>query len=100
MPVEVALHKGNSFALDGMRDDDRRPSGYLRGLIASREECRDVMAVALDHLPAEGLPLGARVLLRRAARQHTIALLGGPSILLEPVVVKYRGDIVELVACR
>src|SRR5207253_6589491 len=53
MPLRVVLHERHALALDRVRHDEGRPHGGGLRLIQRLGDLRDVVAVDLDHRPAE-----------------------------------------------
>src|SRR5262249_11385959 len=57
VPLGVVLHERDALALDGVGDDERRAARPGLRLIERLADLIDVVAVDLDHRPAECLPL-------------------------------------------
>ncbi len=99
MPVVVALHVGDALALDRVGDDRDRPAVAAAGLVEHAQDVGDVVAVDLEHPPAEGGPLGDE-LAGSLGRRPAVRSVAGPAVLLELVVVDDRDEVVEAVAGR
>jgi hypothetical protein len=93
--VEVVLHEIDPFAGDGVGDDhDRLILDRLRE-VAGVDDLREVVAVDLDHMPAEGLPLLAQVferhdLLRRPADLNVVPIGDGDEVRQPVLGGKHR----------
>src|SRR5207253_3350524 len=98
VPVVVVLHVGDALALDRARDHGRRLPLVRLGGAQRPDHVLDVVAVALDHVPAEGGELLARIRARGLDGARLTLVIHQPAELLQRVEVEDRGQVVELVA--
>src|SRR2546423_7415313 len=87
VPLRVVLHERHALALDGVRHHQRRRALRGLGLVERLVDLRHVVAVDLDHRPAERLPLGDDGL--------EIEHLADEVVELDLVVVDDDGEVVE-----
>ena len=88
MPGVLALHERDALALDGVGDDDARAGALGLGKRNGGIKRRDVVAVALDDVPAERLPF-----LRQRVGRHDVV---DGAVELDVVAVDDGNEIVEL----
>src|SRR3989344_2384359 len=74
VPVIVELYLLNSFAGDGVGNNDGRFFIYRLGLVYSSDKCGNVVAVDLYDVPVKGLVLGAQVFKRHHLLCHAVDL--------------------------
>src|SRR6266403_132383 len=87
VPLRVVLHERHALALDGVRHHQRRRALRGLGLVERLVDLCHVVAVDLDHRPAERLPLGDDGL--------EIEHLADEVVELDLVVVDDHGEVVD-----
>jgi len=60
MEVRVVFHKTDTFAFDGMGNDDSWLVFYPFSFLKSSQDLVEVMAIYINGVPAKGLPLLAQ----------------------------------------
>ena len=87
MPGGLALHEGHALALDRVGEDHGRHALAGHGRIERGIQRREIVPVAAQHVPAEGLPFAGQV-----TQRHDLI---GRAVKLDLVPVHDGGEVIQ-----